>query len=253
MDSLDTTTDLENPRAVMGGNNPPSPIELLIDNLTLANVDLIARRDALVEAVGRVPETIDNDDVAGKVADFIKQISVTAKAAEDSRVEAIKPHLEAQRAVGGFFKKLTEPLDAAKARLNDRLTAHLRRKADAERARIAEEQRQAAIRAEEEAAKNQDAFGLPAVDEAPAPEPVARETKAADLSRTRGDYGSVTSLRETWEFEITDIKAIPLASLRPFLARDAIEKAIRGYVKAYQDGKPLKGVRVFKDAKAVTR
>lgn len=253
MDSFETSAATENPRAVIGGNLPPDPIELLVQELTLANVDLIARGNALVEAVGRVPETISDDETAGKVADFIKQIGVTAKSAEDKRIEATKPHLDAQRAVAGFFKKIAEPLDAAKKTLNGRLTAHLQRKADAERARIAEEQRIAAERAAQEAADNTDAFGLEPVDGVPMGEQPTHTPKAADLSRTRGDYGAVTSLRETWDFEITDIKAIPLASLRPFLARDALEKAIRGYVKAYQDGKPLKGVRVFKNTSAVTR
>ncbi len=254
MDSVEATT-AENPRAVIGGNNPPDPIEMLVQEMTLSHVDLIARGAALVEAVRRVPETIDDDETAGKVADFIRQIGITAKAAEDKRVAATKPHLDAQRAVAGFFKKISEPLDQAKKTLNARLTAHLQRKADAERARIAEEQRLAAEARAREIAEDEDAFGLPRLDgdASAAPVPRQSEPSAADLSRTRGDYGAVTSLRETWDFEITDIKAIPLASLRPYLPRDAIEKAIRGHIKAFQDTKPLKGVRIFKSTGAVTR
>ena len=36
---------------------------------------------------------------------------------------------------------------------------------------------------------------------------------SADLSRTRGDFGSVTSLRTTWGFEVDDLTKVPATYL----------------------------------------
>lgn len=48
----------------------------------------------------------------------------------------------------------------------------------------------------------------------------------ADLSRTRGELGTVGSLARRWVFRVDDYDAIPLNVLRPFVSRDAIDAAI---------------------------
>lgn len=48
----------------------------------------------------------------------------------------------------------------------------------------------------------------------------------AALSRTRGDLGTVGSLAKRWTYRVVDFNALPLDTLRPFLARDAIDAAI---------------------------
>lgn len=76
-------------------------------------------------------------------------------------------------------------------------------------------------------------------------EDAAKDAKAgaAERSRGRGEFGAVGSLRTTWDFEIEDPSAIPLATLRAYIGTDCLEKAVRGYVK--QGGRELKGVRIF--------
>ena len=71
-------------------NNPPP--DLLVGNalhetLHDTNGDLLRRRDELLSAAARVP-AIDNDDIAGKVTDFIKQMTALAKSAEVKRTDA---------------------------------------------------------------------------------------------------------------------------------------------------------------------
>ena len=80
----------------------------------------------------------------------------------------------------------------------------------------------------------------------------AREAaaKPADLARTRGE-ASLSTLKETWEFEIVDIQAIPLSVLRPFLPRPDIEKAVRAFVRVGH--RELEGVRIYKVESAVIR
>ena len=79
----------------------------------------------------------------------------------------------------------------------------------------------------------------------------ARHASAADLVRTHTGMGVVATLKTSWAFEITDRTKIDLESLRPYLPLDAIEKAVRAYVRA--GGRELAGCRIFQDKKAMIR
>lgn len=79
----------------------------------------------------------------------------------------------------------------------------------------------------------------------------AVEAKPADLTRNRSESGKAAStLVESWLFEITDINAIPLDTLRVFIPRADIEKAVRRYVAIHKADKPLAGVRIYPEEKA---
>lgn len=67
----------------------------------------------------------------------------------------------------------------------------------------------------------------------------------------RGDHGSATSLTSRWDFEVEDIHAIPLETLRPHFTPDAINRAIRQFIG--NEGRALKGVRILEKQTAVTR
>mgnify|MGYP000098914620 CR=1 FL=1 len=62
--------------ALIGDNNPPPDLligEALHERLRDENADLLKRRDDLLAAGARVP-AINNDDTAGKVSDYVKQL-----------------------------------------------------------------------------------------------------------------------------------------------------------------------------------
>jgi hypothetical protein len=238
---------------------------------------LAERRDELLEAAGRVPATIDDEEIAGRVQDFIKQIGACTKTAETFRVSEKEPHLESGRVVDGFFRAITDPLAKAKKEIEGRLTLYLRKKAEAERRareeaeRLAREEAERTRRAAEEAAtKLTRESDLQSAIEA---ETTARQAaadamratanadaKAAELSRTRGDYGSVGSLRTFWDFRVEDRSAIDLETLRPFIPVDALDKAVRAFINANKPDKsggdwpkPIRGVRIFENTSAVVR
>lgn len=266
----DTTDLLHAPLAGIGHNSGapaiPTPQQIHAD-LEIGNVSLLARRDELLAAAGRVPAEID-DAIEGRVIDFIKQINACASKAKEAFKAAKEPYLEGGRAVDGFFKKITDPLDAAKKTLNDRLTAHLRRKEAEERRRreeaerLAREAAETARREAEEAARRLAEESQ--LDDAIAKEREARqaaadaaaaaraaEAKAAELSRTRGDYGGVSSLRTEWTGELVDRKTLDLEALREHLPTAALEQAIRSFVKA--GGRSLRGASIYERTSAVTR
>lgn len=228
---------------------------------------LIARRDELIEASGRIPD-IDNEDIARRAGDFVKQLMAAMKAAEAARVGAKEPYLEASRAVDGFFRALWDPLDKVKRDVERRLTTFLRVKADAERREREERERQARAaeaerrrEADEAAARMQSQRDL---DEAVAADERAKqaeadrvkstkeaEAKAAEMSRTRGEYGSVSSLRTTWTFSDLDRGTLDLEALRPHLPQDGLERAVRSFVKA--GGRELTGAHIFETTNATVR
>ncbi len=258
--------NIETPASL--GHNSGAMADSLRDDLTEKHASTRARAAELLAAAERVPANIDSDDLAGKVGDFIKQITACSKAADAARVAEKEPHLAAGRVVDGFFKAIIDPLDTAKKNIERRLTTYLREKAEAERRereRIAAEERaraEAARRAAEEAErKARDEASLQAAivaeeqrKQAEADAERARkasEAKAAELSRNRGDYGSVASLKTYWDFSDLDRAALDLETLRPHIPTDALEKAVRSFVKA--GGRELRGVNIFQNTQAAVR
>ena len=248
--------------ADMIGHNQPTPptpeeIRSLLED---ENADLIRRRDELIEALTRVPTVIEDDDTCGRVSYFVKQISAAAKAANDRRVGAKEPYLAGGRAVDGFFKAIADPLDKAKKTVNAAITDFLRKKEAEERRRREAEERKAREQAERERleaerlareARDDDSLNAAIDSEQRAAQAEAdriaaeraAHAKAAELSRTRGDYGAVVSLRTRWAFDDFDRTALDLEALRPHLPQDGIEKAIRAYIKA--GGRELRGCRIY--------
>lgn len=246
-----------------GHNNPPDLIESLKIDLPYIFDSDIRRRDELIAACGRLPEEIDSDETAGKLGDFIVQITGHKKNCEAKRVAQKEPFLGAGRVVDGFFKGIIDPLDDWHKKIQRRHTSYLVAKEARERrereeaARVERERAEAALRAAQEA---EQANAAPAMDtalnEAAQHETAAAyfqteaEAKPADLSRVRGE-GSVSSLRTVWMGEITNIALVPMESLRPYLSHEAVEHALRAFVRA--GGRELSGCRIFESKTAQTR
>lgn len=257
-----TTATAEN----LGHNRPPPEADPIRERLESDYRDLLARQCELLEGFERAPEAI-NDDNAGLVSDFTKQIAACIKTMEKTRVAEKEPYLAAGRSVDAFFKKAEEPLEKAKKVLTARLTTYEREKEAAERKRREEEARKAreaeeAARkaAEEAAAKLESDDDLESAIEAEArAKQIAADAakaqkeaaaKAAEMSRTRGD-GSMSSLRTFWDFDSLNRDTLDLEALRPFIPQAALEQAVRGFIRA--GGRQLRGVRIFENTSAVVR
>lgn len=260
---MDDTTTIEPAAVGLGHNQPDLAVALREDH-----ADLIRRRDELHDAVGRVPETIEDEETAGRVADFIKQIQAAIKNANAKRVDTKEPFLEGGRLVDGFFKGITDPLGVDKKAVEKPLTVYQQKKAAEEQRRRDEEALRARDEAERQAREAAEAAAaletedqldgaVAAEDAAKQAEEAARKAqreaaaKAADMSRNRGDHGGVASLRTYWTFEVEDIHEVDLETIRAHLPISAVEQAIRSYVKA--GGRELRGVRIFEETQTVVR
>lgn len=267
----------DNPRAKVGGNRPPIAAFYAEQNETLPaylaedNADIVGRVAELQAAFTRVPASVDTEDLAGKVADFIAQVGKCAKSAEAKRVDLKAGPLTAGRLIDGFFQKqVLEKLDAIKKPLTDRLTVFERAKAAEERkrreiaeaaahaaaqeaaataAKLEKEMRDAAslndaVEAQERAKAAQEAAAKAAEDAA---------AKASEMSTVRGEYGSSSSLRTVWVARLESLDALDLNKLKDFMPLDGIQKALNAYVKIHKDKKPLAGVKFAEETTAVVR
>lgn len=264
-------------------NNPPTDAESLQANLTERAAEIIKRKDELIDAYGRTPELIDNEEDAGKMTHMVKLLTAAEGTAEKKRKEEKQPFLDGGTMVDAFFRDLAKPISDAKAAIMKRLTAYQvkkeaeeRKRRDEEARRIAEQARLAredadrklaeaaqveaqagqsigittgsheqltdAIEAEERAEDLTVAASI-AASEAAAP--------TADLTRTRSDYGSTSSLSKPWVLKSVDKETVDLEKLRAHFSLADIEKAARSFVKL--GGRELTGAVIAQEAKVTVR
>lgn len=240
----------------------PTPAEVT-EYLQDGNRDLTQRQNDILAAGERMPAEILDEDQARKFADFVKAIQAFCKVTKARHSQAKEPFLVGGRAVDNFYKNLDTPVLAVKKTCEQRMTAFDLKRAAAERKRREEEAAKKAAEemaarkaAEEQAARIRDAQSL---EQAAAAEEQAEQAaaqaaraskeaavKAADLSRTRGDLGSVASLHTFWDFRDLDRELIDLEALRPHIPIAALESAVKSFIKA--GGRQLAGVVIFENA-----
>jgi len=251
--------------------------EALIAYLAEGAEPYIVRRDELLAALDRIPAVIEDEEWNKKATDYVGMITKLLKAIEAEREARKSPFLAASRAVDGYFGALVDKLGTPKGRdragqareiVETRMTLYQRAKADAERrareeaAKIereeAERRRREAEQAERVAQTEKDLQAAIDRDTAArqAEADASRIEKAAaaplaDLSRTRSDLGATSSLTRFWTFRALDRAALDLEALRSHLPHDALEAAVRSFIKA--GGRKLDGVEIFEDSRTRVR
>jgi hypothetical protein len=243
-----------------GDNLPPVDADPLRERLVEQYAPLTARRDELLAGCLLAPDVIRDDEADKELSDFLVQIHKAMKRIEANRTEEKEVYLAGGRTVDGFFKSVHSPLNKWYKTLDERLTYYKSQKEQAERRRREEEQRKAdeiARLAAEEAARQAAAItkesdlnlALRAEERAVEAAAVAlkarqaAQAKAAELSRTRSDHGSVSGLRVRWTGHYTERAKLDLEALREHLSDDALNQAIRSFVK--RGGRELKGAYIY--------
>lgn len=217
----------------IGHNVPPADADPLRDRLAETHGELASRTADLVGALDRVPATLD-ESTHDKAAAFVKQIKTHAKTVDAARVAEKEPYLAGGRTVDAWFGDMADKLKKASASVEQRITAFLRAKAEAERKAREEAEKAARVEAERIAAaiKDEDDLKAALVAEETAVE-ASRATMAsvADLARTRTSYGVTSTLRTEIVVSVID-KAAACRALAPFIDDDAMAKAGRAWLKA---------------------
>lgn len=221
-----------NPRAVAGGNQPPSPIEYLVAAQREAHTP--ERRERLDYIVSRADDKqIDDRETAGQAGDIIKVAGEFEKIVEQDRVERTKPYRDAADAAKAACDEFLEPLRKAVEDLRKRL----KRWSDEEDERIAAQQAEqeaffAKVKpepvAQPEPKNAPDCQPLPANERKRAPAP---ELKPARRSKIVGDLGARVSQIERKRYNIVDVRAVPDFILNSSTVHQAIEQVARSMAK----------------------
>ena len=158
--------------AGLGHNQPPSDIELLVQRLSEETADLLKRQAQLEDALSRTPARVQDEDQAGRMAEYLKQLTAFLHSAEERRKAAKEPYLEASRAVDGFFRRMTDAIASAKTKVALRLSVYQEEKAKAVQA-------------------------------------IAPDVGTHEAGRVRSELGVTAALRQSWDFEIVDERKVP--------------------------------------------
>jgi hypothetical protein len=202
--------------------------------------------------------TIDDDETQGVATENRRMIRSLAKLAKDRHGEQKAPFLQGGRAVDGWFAQFGTAIGAADnaytTLMNSYATklfeaAEAKRKAEAAEAqRVADEKAEVAAKALAEKPPEQAEEALQvAATAAEIAEQAAAPVNAAAATRTRGDYGAVSSLKTKWRWRVVDENKVP----RRFMSVDSdkINAEFRRHGKD-ASGKPLgeiPGILVYPD------
>lgn len=221
--------------AGLGHNNPPTDQEIIAEKLFENNQEIIESSEKLIKALERAPSEVTNEEEAGKVANYIKQITSGMKKLD-------KAKREVSRRLTDFQRKERERLEREQREEAARLKAEADRKAEEAAAAEAEgkvihsgEAMQGALNVEEHARHIEDNAAKTAQKE----------------SSVRGSEGSLASLKKTWKGEIISREEIDLESLRHHIPADALQKALNSFIRA--GGRELKGAKIFEHYDSVVR
>ncbi len=257
--------------APMGHNNPPTEAEAMREDMADRNRKALQRAEDLIAAADRVPTEIDlteeGAEVSGKITDLERQITVCFRALDEARTTDKAPYLAMTRTVDEFFRPTLTTLESAKARVKKVQTNYLVKRENAERKRredLAAEERKKTEAAAAEAAKLEQAGkhseAAKVMDQAVVADQNASffqnasQAKGASVASTTGDMtGARSSLRYVWTGEVLDRNVLDLEALRPFLAMDALQKALNQFVKLNQGTRQIKGAKIWEKPDTMTR
>lgn len=230
-----------NPRAVIGGNSPPEPIDPM-EAIQRDYDDVFAEVGNWLD--GSPVETEDQMRAVDGLLASVKEAEKQAKAAKEAEY---RPHKDACDAVVARWKPFLDDLDRQTKGLAAAVSA-FKRQREAERQEAERKARYEAERAREEAARAAraaDAANIEAQREAARiqreAEEAQRKVAALAADKTRG-------LRTVTKYEITDHRAaLHWIALND---REAVTGFIEEYVRRHHKDREIDGVKKWTDKEA---
>ena len=250
------------PTPTIGDNMVPPDANPLTERLAEKYRPQLERRDALLKSVDDVPEKITDEATCQRTMVFEAKVKALIKLVDESiRVAEKEPFLNGGRQVDNWFGAITDPLENVEKKLGERILAYQVKKAADEKKKREEAEAKARREAEEAAEKARKAAekvrGEKSMEKALAAEEAAKEAQAkadaaaeaaqaktSDLARVRDTtYGVTGSFKMEWTGQITDLEALDLNRLRPYISYAELEKAVVKYAKQ-TNGQALAGAEI---------
>lgn len=227
--------DGSNPRAVVGGNNPPDPIDAA----------LAPYGDAIAEAENWLDGSpVETEDQMKAVDAIIKEIRSAKGDLERAKKSATAPLHDAWKAEIARWKPTEDDIARRLKGLAAVVDPFKRKLAEEKEAakRAAYEEARRKEREAEEAARNANAADYEVTTEAERLKSEAIEAKKAASAANRD---TVKGLRTVTRYEIKDHRAALHDIART--DRDAITAFIEDYVRRNHKDRDIKGVRVWQE------
>lgn len=187
-----------NPRAIIGGNNPPDPI----DQALAPFGDYITEAEAWLDG-----QPVETEGQMKAVDALLKQIKAAKKAVEGAEETEAKPIYDQWKAAKARYKPTLDDLDRMAKGLVSAVDGFKRKlaaeKAEAERKARAEAAE--AARKAQEAARQADAADIEAQRAAAEAQ---REAEEAQRRASAASKDTVKGLRTVTQYEVTDERAL---------------------------------------------
>lgn len=227
-----------NPRAIIGGNNPP-PEEQVVLDFREAMFEKLPVWEKRIEDLKASADraVIDSEEAAGKGGDLVKAIRAMNNAINEAHRGAKDPYLRATKAVDAAKNQCAAALDAAKAKIDGKLTNFLReQQAIAEKARReaearAREEAERAAEAERARREAEQAGDIDAMEQIEAVAAPARVESKVEPIRSI-DTGAAVAGRKEWQCQVEDHGIAVLEMLDDDKIKEAIEACAKRRMRA---------------------
>lgn len=221
-----------NPRVVIGGNNPPDPIDLALEPFGTVLEEVANWLDG---------ETVENEGQLAATDALLKSLKAARKAAETARDECTKPLHQAWQAEIARWKPTLTDLDRqVKCLVSAQAPYKAKLAAEKEAARLAAE---AEAREKAEAARQAHlAANAASIEEQRKADEMMAEAEAAQRQAARAAKDTVKGMRTVQVFEIESHKSALTWIVNN--DREAVTSFIEVYVQRNFKTRPIDGVKV---------
>lgn len=203
---------------------------------------LLGKKVELTEMVDRAQVT--NDDEEGRANDLLKIIKSAIKVADEERTGAGEWFRNKVNEINAKYKdEVIAPLTAAKDKLEKLIKPYALKKIQIQR----ENERIARENLEREALEKASKAATPEAQNQIIETAVKASERVSAPTTVRGSYGSVTSSRIVYKFEVEDLSQVP----REYLVLD--ESKVRKAINGDKRVESIPGIKIVEDVQLTSR
>lgn len=173
--------------------------------------------------------------VEAKQTAYKRRVMEAERAKREEEARKLREEEDRRRREAQEAERVAREAEAAAARKRSEAAKLEAERVAAEARAKAEETRKAELAAAQTRAKAEESAAAP----------------TATMTRARGEHGGISSLAQFWTFRDLDRGKLDLEKLRDHLPVNALEQAVRSYIRA--GGRSLAGVTIFEDNTTKTR